>query len=229
MSEDSTTFIERILERGARVIAGGQLHPAEILAEVEDAARRGLRDGVMPNQFVISFNEADFTGFTPALPGLRNQIERLLDRIEAREGYTRLGHRLVQFQAAPGVRPGDTGVSARFADMRHRPPTRAAAGVTQRLQRQLGYALVTSEGERIELTHTPFAIGRSSGNDLVLANLAVSRAHARIIEQDGGLVIEDLGSRNGVFVDRERVTQAPLTPGQVIRIGDLYLWLERRP
>lgn len=231
MSDDATTFFERILERGARAgsraVGGGQLHPMEILAEVEDAARRGLRDGVAPNQYVIAFNEVDYAKLTSALPDLRTQVERLLDRIEAREGYDRLGPRLVQFQPSNSVEAGETRVEARFADTRHR-PARAAVGATQRLQRQTGYLLLASDGTQVELTHTPFTIGRSSRNDLLLANLAVSREHARIIETAHGLAIEDLKSRNGLLVDGERCALSLLQPRQAVRIGDIYLWIERK-
>ena len=71
-------------------------------------------------------------------------------------------------------------------------------------------------------------VGRASWNDLVLANMAVSRAHARVVLDDGKLTIEDLGSRNGIIVDGVACSRAALTPGTMVRVGDVYLWLEYR-
>lgn len=221
---DGTTFIERFLERGARAISGG-LHPAELLARADDAAIAAVRDRVMPNQIVFTFHPADFTAFEPAIPAFRRELERMLDRTEAREGLTRLGPRLVHFEISPTVEVGNPRVVARFADVHHR-PQRPMPGQTQQLELLRDARLVTSDGTRIEITHVPFTIGRASWNDLVLANMAVSRAHARIVSSPEGLVIEDLGSRNGVIVDGVRTERALLAPGAMVRLGDVYFWLE---
>jgi hypothetical protein len=225
MSEgEGTTFLERFLERGARAISGG-LHPMGLLSRVEDAAVAAVRERVMPNQIVLTFHPADFTAFEPATPAFRRELDRMLDRVEAREGFTRLGPRLVHFEISSGAAIGAPSVVARFADVNHRPhhPT---PGQTQQLELMRDATLVTSEGTRIDITHVPFTIGRASWNDLVLANMAVSRAHARIISSQDGLAIEDLGSRNGVIVDGVKSERAKLGPGAMVRLGDVYFWLE---
>jgi hypothetical protein len=221
---DGTTFLERFLERGARAISGG-LHPMELLSRVEDAAVGAVRDRVMPNQIVITFHPSDFTAFEPAIPAFRRELDRMLDRTEAREGFTRLGPRLVHFEISAGATIGAPSVIARFADVQHR-PNAPAPGQTQQLELLRDAQLVTSDGTRIDITHVPFTIGRASWNDLVLANMAVSRAHARIVSGREGLVIEDLGSRNGVIVDGAKAERAVLRPGAMVRLGDVYFWLE---
>jgi hypothetical protein len=223
-NDDGTTFIERFLERGARAISGG-LHPMELLSRIDDAAVAAVRDRVMPNQFVITFHPADFTTFEPAIPSFRRELDRMLDRTEAREGFTRLGPRLVHFEISVGATLGAPGVVARFADVQHR-PSQPTPGQTQQLELMRGAQLVTSDGTRIDVTHVPFTIGRASWNDLVLANMAVSRAHARIVSEGGGLSIEDLGSRNGIIVDGQKLERSPLKPGAMVRLGDVYFWLE---
>ncbi|MBX5492722.1 MAG: FHA domain-containing protein, partial [Chloroflexi bacterium] len=58
------------------------------------------------------------------------------------------------------------------------------------------------------LTKAVTTIGRVSGNDIILPETGVSRQHARI-EYDGTrLVVVDLGSLNGTYVNDERVEQA---------------------
>ncbi len=226
MTDDGTTFIERFLERGARAVSGG-IHPVELLQRVEDVAIRAVRDRVMPNQLVLTFNPDDFVSFEPLVPEFRAQLDRMLDRVEAREGFSRMGPRLVHFEVSPAVPVGGPSVAARFADVAHR-PSHSPAGQTQQLSLLQGAMLVTSDGSRIDISHVPFTIGRASWNDLVLANMAVSRAHARIVLEDGKLVVEDLGSRNGIIVDGAASEHAPLQPGTMVRIGDVYLWLEYR-
>jgi transcriptional regulator with GAF, ATPase, and Fis domain len=49
---------------------------------------------------------------------------------------------------------------------------------------------------------------------------AVSRVHATLQASDAGLRVRDMGSRNGTFVNGERVTEARVRGGDVVRIGD---------
>jgi hypothetical protein len=62
-------------------------------------------------------------------------------------------------------------------------------------------------------------IGRSSDLDMVLVEDMVSRKHARIVAGDDDLVIEDLSSTNGTFVNGEKVQRAHLKEGDRILIG----------
>ena len=66
-------------------------------------------------------------------------------------------------------------------------------------------------------------IGRSSSCEITLANSAVSRTHARLKVQDEVITIEDLGSKNGVFVNDEKVASADLRSGDEIHLGGVTL------
>ncbi|GAC1701061.1 MAG: hypothetical protein NVS9B4_03720 [Candidatus Acidiferrum sp.] len=65
----------------------------------------------------------------------------------------------------------------------------------------------------------PVAIGRSPDNDLPIDNLAISNHHARVYFEAGRLVVEDLDSLNGTFVNDLRVERATLHDGDSIHIG----------
>lgn len=66
-------------------------------------------------------------------------------------------------------------------------------------------------------------VGRARSNDVMLDDARVSREHA-VITVDGAFVlIEDLGSRNGVYVNGRRVTVDALASGDVVTIGDCTL------
>ncbi len=67
-------------------------------------------------------------------------------------------------------------------------------------------------------------IGRGGECDVLLDEPDASREHAEIVGRAGGAFLEDLGSRNGTFVNGERVTSArELHVGDVIKIGDKEL------
>ena len=65
----------------------------------------------------------------------------------------------------------------------------------------------------------PVGIGRSPDNDLPVDNLAVSNYHARVYFDAGRLVVEDLDSLNGTFVNDLRVERATLHDGDSIHVG----------
>lgn len=74
-------------------------------------------------------------------------------------------------------------------------------------------------------------IGREQGMcDLVLADESVSRMHARLEIGVGGLVVTDLQSMNGVFINDEQIDiyspQTSLPDGSVLTLGEVPLWVE---
>ena len=93
------------------------------------------------------------------------------------------------------------------------------------------YLYVTAPGmpaQKILLDRPVTTIGRSSMNDLPIADKMLSRQHARIVrDSNGGLSVEDLGSRNGTFVNGDRLsTIIALKPGDRITVGGVTLKVE---
>jgi hypothetical protein len=66
-------------------------------------------------------------------------------------------------------------------------------------------------------------VGRSSDLDMVLVEEMVSRKHARIAYENDAIVIEDLGSTNGTFVNGEKIKRATLKEGDRVLIGTSIL------
>ncbi len=72
----------------------------------------------------------------------------------------------------------------------------------------------------VEISRTPFTLGRQGDNDLVLLDSRISRRHARILKDHEGYLLEDTGSRHGTFVNGERVADSRrLKPGDQISLG----------
>jgi pSer/pThr/pTyr-binding forkhead associated (FHA) protein len=70
-------------------------------------------------------------------------------------------------------------------------------------------------------------IGRQEGNTIRLTERNVSRRHARLMRQNGHVVVEDLGSSNGTRINGERISgQSTVKDGDLIQIGDYDLALQ---
>jgi pSer/pThr/pTyr-binding forkhead associated (FHA) protein len=83
-------------------------------------------------------------------------------------------------------------------------------------------------GTSLALTEQQITIGRSDDATLVLNDDYASSRHARLFPQDGQWIVEDLGSTNGTYLDRQKVTQpTPVPTGVPIRIGKTVLELRR--
>jgi pSer/pThr/pTyr-binding forkhead associated (FHA) protein len=83
-------------------------------------------------------------------------------------------------------------------------------------------------GTTIGLTGQQITIGRANDATLVLNDDYASSRHARLFPQDGQWIVEDLGSTNGTYLDRQKVTQpTPVPTGVPIRIGKTVLELRR--
>ncbi|OAI40973.1 hypothetical protein AYO38_00905 [bacterium SCGC AG-212-C10] len=225
MSNDSVNPLERMLDSAARRLAGGNVHPLEILQRVQSAFEAGVSDGTAPNRIVISFSPDDYDGYRNSLPQLREEVLSLLLELEARRGYTRIGDIAVQLESSDFVPTGRPRIEAQFA-ARHIEQT-AVPGATRRIVRHRNLAFVVDGAEFVAVTHTPFSIGRGPGNDLVLPSMSVSRNHAELLRTENGFLLRDLGSKNGLVVNAKRFEEVVLTPGLPVLVGDITLSLER--
>jgi predicted component of type VI protein secretion system len=69
-------------------------------------------------------------------------------------------------------------------------------------------------------------IGRSPDNALIIDNPAVSGHHARVFSESGAVILEDLNSTNGTFVNGQHTTRRVLRNGDVVQIGKHQLVFE---
>jgi pSer/pThr/pTyr-binding forkhead associated (FHA) protein len=109
-------------------------------------------------------------------------------------------------------------------------PPRAGRG--SRGSRAVPQQLVVTGGDLagtiIGLADQQITIGRANDATLALTDDYASSRHARLFPQDGQWIVEDLGSTNGTYLDRQKVTQpTPVPVGVPIRIGKTVLELRR--
>ena len=84
------------------------------------------------------------------------------------------------------------------------------------------------DGKRNVPLRDSVTIGRAASCDLVVSDNYVSNVHARIFAKDGAYWLEDLGSTNGTYVNRGKVSvPVAIGPGDEVRVGKATLELRR--
>ena len=81
-------------------------------------------------------------------------------------------------------------------------------------------------GAEIPVEGDRTSIGGAEDNAIVLSDPTVSRHHAEVVSGPEGVLVRDLGSKNGTFVGDSRVKEAYLTPGARLRCGQTTLAFE---
>lgn len=77
-----------------------------------------------------------------------------------------------------------------------------------------------------ELKGEKVTIGRLEDNAFAIAEPSVSSHHCEVFSRGAEIVIKDLNSTNGTFVNGEPITETVLKPGQIVRLGQLELRFE---
>jgi hypothetical protein len=106
------------------------------------------------------------------------------------------------------------------------PPARPAKVKRGKALRTLIVTEGALAGTRITLGDAAITIGRADDSTLVLNDDYASTRHARLMPRTGQWLVEDVGSTNGTYLDRAKVTgPTPVPPGVPIRIGRTVLEL----
>lgn len=80
----------------------------------------------------------------------------------------------------------------------------------------------------IGVTKFPFVVGRNPTSDLTLSSRNVSKRHAEILATSGVVLLRDVGSTNGTFVNRHRITEpTPIAEGDLLQFADAEFRLGR--
>jgi hypothetical protein len=79
-------------------------------------------------------------------------------------------------------------------------------------------------GSRFTFKYPVTSLGRHPGSDIVLDDVTVSRRHAEFRWENGALTVVDVGSLNGIYVNRQLVeSRALLSPGDQLQLGKFRL------
>jgi len=89
--------------------------------------------------------------------------------------------------------------------------------------------VVLSEGMTglaFELKPDRTTVGRLDDNAVHIPEASVSSHHCEILRRGEEVVIKDLNSTNGTFINGQQITEATLKPGQILRLGQIEMRLE---
>jgi two-component system, NtrC family, response regulator GlrR len=88
------------------------------------------------------------------------------------------------------------------------------------------HAVAPSRGEIVvKLGMDPIVVGTSPECDIALVDTHVSRKHCELRLEEGGVLVRDLGSKNGTFVNDVQIREVMLKPGMTMRVGQWQLTL----
>ncbi len=134
----------------------------------------------------------------------------------APEGSDLAGQRLISMANIAGVSPEAIKSKTMVFRVDKSPASMKSSGnVNAQLLMSLAF------GDKKELT-----IGRSESNDITLDGLQISGRHARLLRSGSDIVVDDLGSTNGVFVNGIRVSRQSITPSDKVQIGSFELRID---
>lgn len=85
------------------------------------------------------------------------------------------------------------------------------------------------KGRKVTTLEALIRVGSDPASDLVLTDPTVSRSHAELERTARGLLVRDLGSRNGTWVGNRQVLGSYLEPGDAISLGKTRLVLKQEP
>ena len=99
----------------------------------------------------------------------------------------------------------------------------AAAGLPERLLVPIDHS-----GPSIQLDRTAMTIGRTAQTDICIPSTLISRQHARLEVSIDAVVVEDLNSTNGCFVNDRRIQKKMMREGDVLTLADMKYRLSQR-
>jgi pSer/pThr/pTyr-binding forkhead associated (FHA) protein len=81
-------------------------------------------------------------------------------------------------------------------------------------------------GRAIELNLGVNRFGRGPKSDVLIEHSSISARHCEILLADDGVIARDCDSTNGTFLDGQRLTEARLSPGQILQMGEVQFLVE---
>jgi hypothetical protein len=203
--------LERLVEGVFAKAFRRGLTPIEVgrrLTREMDARRTvGVRGVIAPNEFHVAVSKDDYEGVIQKMePDLKRDLAGFVREHAKEEGYVLVGVIDVIFEVDESLGAGEFLVASDMV-------SGAGGGPVG--------SLVQGDGTRVEIGAEPITIGRHPESDVVLNDAEVSRQHAEVRrDEDGTIVIVDLGSLNGTKVNGAGVKQRrPLQDGDQITIG----------
>ena len=223
----------------------------KLAKEMEDSKQVSVSRVYVPNHYRVFLSPQDREQFSSYEPALRKELSDYLLEHARAERLALTSRPAVEFMTDERLSLGEFGIQAQLLTPPEEEVAPGAAGPdVAPSQGDYGHTMVYSPdnevrkldpvpvapsravlsggGRRQVLSGSRVTVGRSRECDVQVDDPNVSRRHAELRHEGGGWHVIDLGSTNGIKVNRRRVEQAKLNHGDRITLGitDLDFELE---
>lgn len=196
------------------------VQPVEIAAalqrELDNNAQIMSRDRrLVPNTFHVELSQTDLERLRAYDDAMQRDLMDQLNDHADDQGYVFTGPVTIDFESSEDLTTGRFRIRSRAVAgvTDHNPPTQPG-----RASRRTGVTLEVN-GTRHPLRDPGLVLGRGTEADLRVNDPGVSRRHAEFTVDRGRVIVKDLGSTNGVFVNGRKVPVAQLHDGAEVKIG----------
>lgn len=180
--------------------------------QVPEEASPETANPVAPNVFIVRVSPSDLESLSEdGLEAITEELVRNATDHAAEQNYVLAGPVSVTFEASEDETAGMLEVFAEVKRGSVAPATGATPSPT--------HPIIDVDGEKWLLTEEVTVIGRSSQADIQVDDSGISRKHAEFRITPTGVILTDLGSTNGTYVEGHRVEAASLLDGNQITIG----------
>jgi len=230
--------IERAVNGAFAKAFRSEVQPVEIASalrrEIDDRATVVARGRTLaPNTFVVELGDADFGRLGEWQDTLGDELRDVVAEHAGNQEYSFVGPITVRFEethdldtglfrvrstTTRGARPQQPHPQQQ-ALSRPAQPGYAEPGAAPAQPQQPDHPALVVDGRVYPITAPVTVIGRGTEADVIVDDIGVSRRHAEVRVEGDQLVVADLGSTNGSFVDGERITTAEVVDGSQIKIG----------
>ncbi len=214
-----------------------ELQPVEVASAVQremDDRAAIVAQGrtLVPNDFVVELAESDHERLEVYADSLGIELATLAREYAREQGYSFVGPVRMRFEGVPELTTGtfrirsgvirgttveDGEIRQPASDLPH--PPGSFSGSPRLLVSGPDQGPDGGSQRTYELTAPLTILGRGTDCDLRLVDPGVSRHHAELRVEDGEVVLVDLGSTNGTFVNGQPVRRISLTDGTRVTLG----------
>lgn len=167
---------------------------------------------IVPNAFTITLSTADYEQFKDWEETLADELAGSLTDHARQQRYTFVGPIMMRFQAEPHM---ETGVFHVVSSQQKGTVAAMAKGAPPpHSQPTLDIA-----GRRYPLSDGHTILGRGADADIVIEDTGVSRHHAQVVVDQGSVLVQDLGSTNGTYVNGRKVQSVRLRDQDSFSLG----------
>ncbi len=216
------SLARRMVEGSIGRLIGNDNLALQIASELAATLEQGDANGRQPAAVQIIVNPADLRTIGTRAEELERRLARYIT------SFTQTGPLAPRNRVSVSLAPDETlpagKVKIELKDAREAGDTtdilNPAVANSIRQLKLLDAFLIVNGRRHVALDRPLITIGRRTDNQVIVDSPTVSRQHAHIRWRNGRFVIYDLGSRGGVQVNGQRVTESVLAAGDLITLSD---------